>query len=106
MAARKRIVVLGLYNSGSTLLAGMFHAMGVNMGAPFWANSQEGHAENYYESEQLARHVRSWWSEPLAQEQVRMEVRVQFLRCWASLQEFAHPGPLCAKHPLLSLSGP
>jgi hypothetical protein len=99
----KRIAVLGLYNSGSTVLAGMLHRMGVNMGAPFWMTSEEGHPENFYESWLISRHLRRWWTEPLAQERVAAADRIQFLQSWAVVQEDARPGPLGAKHPLLSL---
>jgi hypothetical protein len=103
LIAPKRIVILGLYNSGSTVLAGMLHRMGVNMGAPFWMTSEEGHPENFYESWQLSRQVRKWWGEPLAEERFPAADRIQFLQAWANQQEIARPGPLGAKHPLLSL---
>lgn len=44
-AGRMRIAVLGLYNSGSTCVAGILDRLGVDMGAPFWASE----TDNYYE---------------------------------------------------------
>jgi len=100
----KRIAVVGLYNSGSTALAGMLHRMGVNMGAPFWTNSEEDHPENFYESWDLSIQIRSWWTEPLIVETAAASERIKFLKNWASAQQFVRPCPLGAKHPMLSLS--
>lgn len=99
----QRIAILGLYNSGSTVLAGMLHRMGVNMGAPFWMTSEEDHDKNFYESWGLSRQVRRWWAEPLAEQRVPAAERIGFLQAWMALQEAARPGPVGAKHPLLSL---
>jgi hypothetical protein len=100
---RNRIAVLGLYNSGSTVLAGMLHRLGVNMGGPFWRNSEDAHAENFYEARQLSGYFRHWFAEPLLQERTSAAERVRIFRQWAELQEAARPGPLGIKHPLLSL---
>ena len=100
----RRIVVLGLYNSGSTVLAGMLHRMGVNMGPPFWRNPRDGHEENFYESRQLSHQLRQWWAEPLGIERVSAPYRIGFLKTWAALQEKMSRAPVGAKHPLLSLS--
>jgi hypothetical protein len=102
----RRVAVLGLYNSGSTAVAGVLHRLGVNMGPPFWASSRDGAADNYYEPHDLAWHLRRWWHEPELAEHAAAEHRVRFLRCWADLQEAAGPAPVGAKHPLLSLCGP
>jgi hypothetical protein len=98
MGLRKRIAVLGLYNSGSTAVAGMLHALGVNMGPPFWAE--------FYEPCDLSWHLRRWWQEPLGSESVSMSQRVNCLRKWVELQECLEDAPVGAKHPLLSLCGP
>jgi hypothetical protein len=99
----KRIAILGLYNSGSTVLAGMLHRMGVNMGAPFWTNSHEGHPKNFYEPWDLSLAVRDWWAEPFLCEQTPRQERISFLKSWADSRQPSHAGPLGAKHPLLSL---
>ena len=68
MGAQARIAVLGLYNSGSTVIAGMLHRLGVNMGQPFWQTSADGAACNHYEPYDLSWHLRRWWDEPRAVE--------------------------------------
>lgn len=106
MGVQTRIAVLGLYNSGSTVLAGMLHRLGVNMGPPFWANSVEADEDNYYEPMDLNWHLRRWWDEPKQVEMVPAEERIRFLENWATLQEGIRPGPIGAKAPMLSLCGP
>lgn len=98
MGQRRRIAVLGLYNSGSTAVAGVLHTLGVNMGPPFWAE--------FYEPCDLSWHLRRWWREPFAVEDVAMRQRVNCLRKWVELQECLGDAPVGAKHPLLSLCGP
>jgi hypothetical protein len=101
-----RIAVVGLYNSGSTAMAGMLHRLGVNMGPPFWTTSEEGHARNYYEPNDLAWHLRRWWAEPLLVERIDAPRRIAVFARWMALQESIRPGRVGAKHPLLSLCGP
>ena len=100
-----RVAVIGLYNSGSTGIAGMLHRLGVNMGPPFWASNNDNSDENFYEPYDLARHLRRWWNEPHATEHTPAVVRRRFLTKWAHRQECVRPGPIGAKHPLLSLCG-
>jgi len=101
----KRIAVLGLYNSGSTAIAGVLHRLGVNMGPPFWRSSDDNDPNNYYEPVDLSWHLRRWWNEPGITEKTAAADRVRFLKGWIDLQECTHPGPSGAKHPLLSLCG-
>ena len=98
MGQRKRIAVLGLYNSGSTAVAGMLHALGVNMGPPFWGE--------FYEPCDLSWHLRRWWGEPLLTEGAAKIQRIKCLRKWVELQECLGEAAVGAKHPLLSLCGP
>jgi hypothetical protein len=93
-----RIAVLGLYNSGSSALAGMLHRLGVNMAPPFF--------EDFYEPYELAWHLRNWWDEPRLTECAPPAHRVSFLRQWVELQERGGHRAVGAKHPLLSLCGP
>jgi len=93
-----RIAVLGLYNSGSSVLAGMLHRLGVHMAPPFWGD--------FYEPYELSWHLRNWWNEPHLCESTAPEHRVCFLRHWIELQESTAEGYVGAKHPLLSLCGP
>lgn len=103
MSRTRRIVVLGLYNSGSTALAGMLHRLGVNMGPPFWITSDDNSEENFYEPYQLAMELRRWWRQPKLIETTPAADRIHFLKTWIGQQESIRPGPVGAKHPLLSL---
>jgi hypothetical protein len=96
---------MGLYNSGSTAIAGVLHRLGVSMGPPFWRSSDDDDPNNYYEPVDLSWHLRRWWNEPEIIEKTAAADRVRFLKHWIELQECAHPGPSGAKHPLLSLCG-
>lgn len=98
-----RLAVVGLYNSGSTTVAGMLHRLGVNMGPPFWKTSGEDAEENYYEPYDLAWHLRHWWDEPRMAERTPAALRIGILRQWVRLQECISGSPVGAKHPLLSL---
>jgi hypothetical protein len=102
---RRRIAVIGLYNSGSTAITRMLHRLGVNMGEPFWANSIEGDKQNFYEPYDLSWRLRKWWHEPDAAESVPSVERVRFLERWVALHECESQGPVGAKHPLLSFCG-
>ncbi|HTW95251.1 MAG TPA: hypothetical protein VMD30_10680 [Tepidisphaeraceae bacterium] len=102
-SAARRIAILGLFNSGSTVLAGMLHRLGVNLAPPFFHNPQNLD-ENYFESRQLAHQLRQWWAEPLGVERVSAAFRSGFLKSWATLQERSNPAPLAVKHPLLAFS--
>ena len=101
-----RIAILGLYNSGSTALAGMLVRLGVNMGPPYWADSHPQSPSNYYEPYDLAWHLRNWWNEPELVERVVTARRVEFLKLWVRLQESVGFRAVGAKHPLLSLCVP
>jgi hypothetical protein len=98
-----RVAVLGLYNSGSTIIAGVLHRLGVNMCPPFWCHSRDDSQGNHYEPYELSCHLREWWDEPRAVERMPAARRVCFLRHWAAMKNCLRPGPLGAKHPLLSL---
>ena len=100
-----RFAILGLYNSGSTTLAGMLHRLGANMGPPFWANGDDRSEHNYYEPYDLSWHLRRWWHEDHITERTPAEKRIAFLRHWVELQECVGSAPVGAKHPLLSLCG-
>jgi hypothetical protein len=93
----KRIAVLGLYRSGSTVVAGVLQHLGVDMGAPFFCE--------YYESEWLSKQLRVWWDEPHLREKVGQPKRVQVLAKWIHQREKAGAKWVGMKHPLLSLCG-
>ncbi|HTW36935.1 MAG TPA: hypothetical protein VMD49_00020 [Steroidobacteraceae bacterium] len=89
--------MLGLYDSGSSALAGMLDRLGVNMAPPFWGE--------FYEPYELSWHLRKWWDEPRLKECAPPEHRVRFLRRWIELHECSGSAGVGAKHPLLSLCG-
>lgn len=97
---RKRIAVLGLYRSSSTVVAGVLHHLGVDMGAPFYGG--------YYESEWLSKQLRRWWDEahlPHLREKAPQAKRVRILTEWIQKRERAGAEWVGMKHPLLSLCG-
>lgn len=98
-----RIAVIGLYNSGSTVLAGMLYRLGVNMGPPFWITSDDNHSSNFYEPHFLTLQLRQWWTEPDLIEKTPAPHRIAVLADWAQRQQSACPGPSGAKHPLLTM---
>jgi hypothetical protein len=100
-----RFAILGLYNSGSTTLAGMLHRLGANLGPPFWTNDDDTSARNYYEPYDLSSQLRLWWDEPNIIERTPAVARTRFLRLWIARQETTGGAPAGAKHPLLSLCG-
>lgn len=97
-----RFAILGLYNSGSSALAGMLHRLGANLGPPFWRD-RPGHQSHIYEADDLAKQLRQWWAEPLLVEQVDRTQRTAWLGDWIRRQESHCPAPAGAKHPLLAL---
>src|SRR5436190_16197088 len=93
-----RIAVLGLYRSGSTVVAGVLHHLGVDMGAPFYGG--------YYESDWVSKQLRVWWDEGgELQEKVQQSKRVKVLAEWMKEREASGARWVGIKHPLLSLCG-
>ncbi|WP_372726373.1 hypothetical protein [Novipirellula sp.] len=94
-----RIVVIGLYNSGSTCVAGVLHRLGVDMGAPYWHEN-----ECFYEPYDLSCILRHFWPEPDCQSQAHERIRVEVFRNWILGRESLGSSPCGAKHPLFCLS--
>jgi len=88
---------MGLFNSGSTVIAGVLHRLGVNIGAPFWGS--------FYEPLDLRNELIQWWNEPQIREVVKQENRVRLLKAWLQLHSNGGDAPIGAKHPLLCLCG-
>lgn len=87
--------ILGLFNSGSSILAEIVSTLGWNLGPPYWGN--------HFESQSLRLELVRWWNEPLLMETVPQQQRIAYLKQW--LSETSLQGkPVCAKHPLLCLS--
>jgi hypothetical protein len=105
MNAPPPIAVLGLYNSGSTALAGALHRLGVHLGAPFWYSSDDSSKDNYYEPWDLVCQLRYWWNEPDLRENTDRSTRIACLSTWLRLRRCLYRGVVGAKHPLLCLSG-
>lgn len=98
-----RFALLGLYNSGSSALAGMLHRLGANLGPPFARDPQSTAPIRRYESGDLGHSLRTWWNEPDIEERVPRDERVSWLVDWAGRHWLGSPAPLGAKHPLLAL---
>lgn len=92
-----RIAVMGLYRSGSTVVAGVLDHLGVDMGAPYFCT--------YYESAWLSKQLRIWWDEPNLIEKVPAAKRVKVLGEWVRKREKKGAIWVGMKHPLLSLCG-
>jgi len=105
MNALPKIAILGLYNSGSTALAGALHRLGVHMGAPFWCSSDERAKDNFYEPWDLAFQLRFWWNEPDIRENTDRQIRIACLSTWVRLRQCYYQSAVGAKHPLLCLCG-
>jgi len=100
-----RIAVLGTYNSGSTIVAGVLHRLGVDLGPPFWKSSDDDSPQNYYESAGLAAELREWRDEPYLREAAPRARRLSRLAGWIAARERASGDrPVAMKHPLLALS--
>lgn len=91
-----RIAVIGIYNSGSSVIAGTLHHLGVNMGAPYHGR--------FYESLEIKQKLCEWWDEPRLQKFTPKKLRVAYLREWIKRQEAAGNTKVGVKHPLLCLS--
>jgi hypothetical protein len=105
MNAPPPIAVLGIYNSGSTALAGALHRLGVHMGAPFWSCPDDSSPNNYYEPWDLGCLLRCWWNEPELRENTERSTRIACLSTWLRMRRGLHRGVVGAKHPMLCLSG-
>jgi hypothetical protein len=105
MSVLPRIAILGLYNSGSTAVAGALHRLGVHMGAPFWFSSDERAKNNFYEPWDLACQLRFWWNEPEIRENTDRHIRISCLANWVRLRQCFYLSAVGAKHPLLCLCG-
>lgn len=90
-----RAAIIGLYNSGSSVLSRIVENLGAEIGRPLW--------ESHYESKILKEALAEWWAVPRLEEQVAKESRMEFLKWWAEYHESRNP-VVCAKHPLLCLS--
>jgi hypothetical protein len=88
---------MGLFRSGSTVVAGVLHHFGVDMGAPFYGL--------YYESDWLSEQLRKWWDHPRLGKNTMQPKRVRILKEWVQEREQAGTPWVGMKHPLLSLFG-
>jgi hypothetical protein len=94
----RRIAVVGLYNSGSSVLVEVFALLGVQMGDITWT----------YEDRWMAKFLRDAWNEPRGiATRLGPQHRVHRFRRWIEKMENRSRGrPVALKHPLLSLSAP
>ncbi len=90
-----RAAIIGLYNSGSSVLSQIVENLGANIGRPVW--------ESHFESLNLKNKLKDWWNEPHLTENSEACDRIEYLRLWAEYHE-ASSELICAKHPLLCLS--
>ncbi len=95
----QRIVVLGLYNSGTSAVAGVLHHLGVYMGGPPFFG-------DFYEAADVAARLRLWWREPDLIESTDADQRIAWLARWLERHERDGHKRIGLKHPLLCLSAP
>ena len=99
-----RIVVAGLFGSGSSCLAGVLHHLDVDMGSPFWEFPPKKTAM-FYEPYDLSSVLRTFWREPEWVAKESPVVLETILHNWIRMRELVDPRPHHgAKHPLLCLS--
>jgi hypothetical protein len=102
---RKTVAVVGTYRSGSSLVAGMLHQAGIDMGAKF-RSPDKSNPRGYFEAEELADLCRRIVVEPWLYRQVPYEETKALLRRWASDRCLAfkdEPPVFGGKHPLMCL---
>ena len=92
----KKIAIIGLFNSGSTVIAGVLERLGVYLGAPLWMP--------YYEPLDLKTELVQWWNEPHIQEKAEKQYRVSYLEAWLQHHRADPATPIAIKHPLLCMS--
>ena len=80
---RPAVAVLGTYRSGSSLVTGMLHHAGVNMGSTF-TNRDVNNPQGYFEDIELAALCRRIFREPRLDRQLPSAVTTGLLRRWAS----------------------
>lgn len=90
-----RAAILGLYNSGSSVISEIAERLGADIGRPLWGP--------FFESYKLKQKLVSWWNEPALVESIPRADRIAYLKLWANYHE-ASSKVVCAKHPLLCLS--
>tara|TARA_R110000803_G_C11850125_1_gene305767 strand:- start:103 stop:681 length:579 start_codon:yes stop_codon:yes gene_type:complete len=89
--------IIGLYNSGSSLISQIVEKLGADIGRPLW--------DQHFESAKLKNKLSEWWNAPSLQESSNQSERIAYLKLWAAYHEESSR-VVCAKHPLLCLSAP
>ena len=86
------VAIVGLYNSGSTAVAGVLFSLGVHLGNVTWA----------FEDRQMGTFLSTAWDEPRGNPKFSQEQRVQRLREWIVVQKASTKRMITGlKHPLL-----
>jgi hypothetical protein len=94
---KMNVAVLGLFNSGSSALAGVLHRLGFDMGPPFYFD--------HYESYRFQRQIAEWWAFPNMEERVSRQHRIMVFKRWLRIQKQQGASVIGLKHPQLSLCG-
>lgn len=94
-----KVLVVGLYNSGSSYLAETLSGLDIHM----------GYNKNEHEEESLlTNEIKRWWDEPRMVESVPKEERRHYIKLWTEYQQsrFAQYSldAIGFKHPLTILS--
>ena len=110
-----RAAIIGLYNSGSSVLSEIVEKLGFEIGRPLWPQSFESRSlrvrlVQWWNEPTLGENIPmqdrwvNWWNEPTLGEKIPLAERLAFLGWWIERHEARNP-LVCAKHPLLCLSG-
>lgn len=100
------VAVLGQFRGGTSAVAGVLHALGVDMGSG-WPPSRRTNRHGTFEDRALARLCRRAFREPGVVERMPPPRRVRRLRRWAARRTAGvSPRVIGAKHPTLCLCIP
>lgn len=95
------VVVLGLYRSGSSLLAGMLHHLGVHMGEQFHPSDKNACPTGSYEHLGIWQVCQKIFKEPKPRKEISLVQRVAALSHVMRLHRLSVETISGAKHPLL-----
>jgi hypothetical protein len=109
--SRPVVAILGLFRGGTSVVAGVLHRLGLEMG-PLLPGS-EHNPRGFYEDISLRARLRQMWDEPHFLRRPGSAHQVAALREWRRSLIAQQPGApgmvpqmLAVKHPLLCLMGP
>ena len=101
------VAVMGPISSGTSVIAGVLHRLGVSMGSSFETPDQSNQCGNY-EAVELAKMCRQMFEEPWMTEKCDFAERESLLRVWAMMHTKSNlrkSSLVGGKHPFFCLMG-